>query len=203
MKMKIFIVLSAPGHTAISPLNPEVREILMEKGLPIPVDNLEFETGYREVLGEHVKSAWEMYGFIYPQLERRLHELSARGHEVKVFFISSRYGLIEGNLPVVPHIAPSGWGKRKVSRGLADKLMVFEELLSKVHREKPDIVVLALSPGDLPLLHDPPRGRDLGKLTSFTKMALAAPPSVVKELVSVKGLEFVEVKGSKLSLIHI
>ncbi len=190
------MALSAPS-TKISPLTPAVRELLMANNLPMPSNNLEYEARFHEVLGRFTKPAHEMYGHLYPQLERRLKEFSERGHEVHLYYISSRYGLVEASQLVVPHVPPPGWGRKRTSRQLANKLLVFEELSTLIRKLAPHLVVLVIMPSDLPLLHDPPRGRDLRRLASLAKIVVIAPLSAAKALRKVEGIEVIEARGSR------
>jgi len=192
--MRILVVLSAPS-TKISPLTPAVRELLMASDLPIPTDNFEYEAKFREVLSSFVKPAHEMYEHLYPQLERRLKEFSERGHEVHLYYISPRYGLVEASQPIVPHAPPQGWGRKRTSRQLANKLLVFEELSALIRRLAPSLVILVLMPSDLPLIHDPPRGRDLRRLAPLTRIVVVSPLSAAKALRGVEGIEVVEARG--------
>lgn len=181
--MRMLVIASVPPSTKISPENPRVQALLRIAGLQTPTFDLDREAEYVEALRPYfVRKARDMFSGHFKHVLRFVNALRALGHEVDLKILSPRYGLLDEDSPVIPHIASLRNMSMSSIRKLADSLKTFESFIRAVRSKNYDIVVLVLNREDIFLIHDPKAGRDLSIASSYWGKLIVISASSVKKL---------------------
>jgi len=124
--MMIFVLTSCTNKKKYS--EADVRTVLKRNNLPMPTCDLNSESRYREALRDYVLPAFQMYQGSFRYIRELVNNYRARGDEVKLSIISARYGLLDGNAPIVPYNCTfKGLSEERI-RQRGDELKVYENL---------------------------------------------------------------------------
>ena len=82
--------------------NGEINAIFQNNSIPLPSDDLERETEYKNVLKEFIRPASLMFAGQFLEVKRFAEELNSH-ISTDLFILSGRYGLIHSSVEIIPY----------------------------------------------------------------------------------------------------
>lgn len=83
-----------------------IINILSDNSFPIPTTNYELEDEYKKLLPNYIRPAKLMFGGVFNEV-RRFYNQMIGIISTDLMIISSRYGLITGDYPIIPYYSES------------------------------------------------------------------------------------------------
>ncbi|MEI7858104.1 MAG: hypothetical protein WCH85_11480, partial [Methanomicrobiales archaeon] len=84
--------------------NEEINTILQKYSIPLPSDDLERETEYKNVLKEFIRPASLMFAGRFVEVKKFAEALNSQ-ISTDLYILSGRYGLIQDNIEIIPYYA--------------------------------------------------------------------------------------------------
>ncbi|MEM2058729.1 MAG: hypothetical protein QXM93_01350 [Candidatus Methanomethyliaceae archaeon] len=175
--MRILLVVSAPAYMSPSPKDTSYIGALKKAGLKIPSLDIENESAYLEAVRPFSRRAKDLFQGYFKKIMEGVGIARSHGIKIDVYLLSPRYGLIEEDKVILPHLVEIKGLKKKELEALRDRLKIVEKL-SSILQQSYDLLILVLKKDHLPLLGV--LGKSLNLPIAASKVVLVSAPSLAK-----------------------
>jgi len=174
----------------------DIKSVLDEHHLPLPMCDVENEEKYREVLKNFILPANKMYQGSFNFVKELANQLRRRGDDVDFFIISARYGLINESTSIIPYECTFRRLKKGEIRKQAEKLKIYENLIRVLKGQNYDQTIIVLGEDYLLTVFDKAEGKNFfQKLKSRELIVFGSSESKDQIGGPQENLRFVQVRG--------
>lgn len=171
--MRMLVITSATAYMDPSPKNPLYLGALAKAGLSVPTSDIENESLYLGTAHSFARQAKDIFGGHVKGVLKGVERARSQGIKVDLFLISHRYGIVAECDQLIPYAFSLAKKPKKVIRQFSEKMHT-KELVRDLFRKNYDITILIINRSDLPFVHDPKQGFDIGN-NSSRLLVIGAP----------------------------
>jgi len=177
--MRMLVITSAPAYMEPSPRNKWYLEALGKAGLSVPTSDIENESLYLGAASSFAKQARDLFGGYIKGVLKGIECARSQGIKVDLFIVSPRYGIVAECDQLLPYAFSFSKKPKGLIRQFSEKMRT-REVAGDLLRKDYDVSVLMINRYELPVLHEPRLGFDLGKTPG--RLLVIGAPSLSKAI---------------------